>query len=93
MLNSSDEKTPMQVAQERLLAAAGSTDGRLMAPTAYINGILMSARLSALIEMVGMNSPEFQKLYDATILTHLEKLAEQLKAQNVKPKIQLALAN
>jgi hypothetical protein len=82
--------TPLQVAQRELLAAGVSSSPADNANAAQINGLLMSCRVSALVELVGQGSPDFQKLFDEACLAQVQKLTEQIKAINVKPKIALA---
>lgn len=86
------EKTPLQLAQERLLGVSTQIDPRSMLPTAYVNGVLLAARLNALIDCVGMGDPAFQQAYDSALLAQMEKLSGAIEAQNAQPKIQIASA-
>lgn len=84
------ELTPLQQAQRELLAVGVSSNPAQNAQNALINGLLMSCRLNALIAMVGQGSPEFQKLFDDECLSQAQRLIEQIKALNSKPRIALA---
>jgi hypothetical protein len=85
-------KTPLQLAQERLLGASMNIDPRSMLPTAYVNGVLLAARLNALIDCVGCGDPRFQQAFDAALLAQMEKLSGSIETQNAQPKIQIASA-
>lgn len=89
-INGSSEKTPLQLAQERLLGASLHIDPRSMLPTSYINGVLLAARLNALIDCVGLGDPSFQQAFDAALLAQMDTLSDSIEAQNAQPKIQIA---
>lgn len=82
--------TPLQIAQQELLSVGVARDNNSNAQSAQANGLLMSCRLSALVELVGQGSPEFQKLFDEECLSQVKALTEKIKAQNSQPRIALA---
>jgi hypothetical protein len=89
-MNPEQSLTPLQVAQRELISVGVSSNPGLNANSAQINGLLMSARLNALVAMVGMGSPEFEKLFEAECLAQVLKLTDQIKAINATPKLVLA---
>lgn len=80
------EQSPLQEAQERLSKAclAQPMNPAGAAISAYVNSILCSARLDALIE-VTLNPPNAswtkEEALDAAIVRHLNQKAEQLESQ------------
>lgn len=88
--NGSTELTELQKAQQELLSIGISGNPAENANAAQANGMLMSVRLNALIEVVGQGSPEFVKLLDDQCLIEIRKLIDQIKAIRSKPRIALA---
>ena len=78
---SEPELTPLQQAQKELLCVGVARDTNSNAHSAQANGLLLSCRLSALVELVGQGSPDFQKLFDEECLSQVKKLTEQIKTQ------------
>lgn len=91
MLNGSElELTELQKAQQTLLTVASTINPPAMLPSAYINGILLAARLGALVDVVGLGDPAFQQAYDAALLAQMQKLTENIQMQQAAaPRIQV----
>lgn len=86
------ELTPLQLLQQRVAQAAlaQNMNPQGAALSAYVNGILQTARLNALQEIL-VNPPNatwsMQEAIDAAVARHLTQTAEALEAQAQRPRI------